>query len=383
MIACNSLPSTPSPAVVGRTASRGPAADIAAMLVGRSVAMQRLRAAVAMVAPTNASVLICGPSGSGKEVVARAIHALSPRSNAPCVALNCGAIPRELIESELFGHEKGAFTGAHSQYRGRIEEADGGTLFLDEIGDMPADMQVRLLRVLEDRRIQRIGGRGSIAVDARVIAATHRDIDAAIDNGSFREDLFYRLAVFPIIVPALAERREDIPDLVAHFAARTPQGRHIRFTDEALARLAQHDWPGNVRELRNLVDRAIILFSGGVIGAAEVEAMLCRRGRMSGIEMQTVWDATDVVAAVADMAECAAQPAADSIEPVATPPQPLPELPTPGADPVDLAALVAGVEQQFIFDALRRTAGNVSETARFLGLQRTTLIGKMQKYGIN
>ena len=161
--------------------------------------------------PATASVLLTGPSGSGKEVAARAIHAASTRAKAPFVAVNCGAIPRDLLESVLFGHEKGSFTGAHAQHIGKFEEADGGTLFLDEIGDMPADMQVKLLRVLEDRAVQRIGGKGQIAIDVRIVAATHRDIDAAIDAGAFREDLFYRLAVFPIDLPSLAERASDLP----------------------------------------------------------------------------------------------------------------------------------------------------------------------------
>jgi sigma-54 dependent transcriptional regulator, flagellar regulatory protein len=259
-------------------------ADLDAMLVGRSQAMERLRNAVRLVAASDASVLICGPSGSGKEVVARAIHMLSPRAGRANVALNCGAIPRDLIESELFGHEKGAFTGALAQYRGRIEEADGGTLFLDEIGDMPADMQVRLLRVLEERRISRVGGRGSIPVNVRVIAATHRDIDAAIDAGSFREDLFYRLAVFPIIVPPLAERAEDIADLVTHFLGRSAQGRRVKFTAGALARLAAHNWPGNVRELRNVIDRAVIIYAGQSVDSDQIEAILYRRGRLGNAE---------------------------------------------------------------------------------------------------
>jgi sigma-54 dependent transcriptional regulator, flagellar regulatory protein len=352
--------------------------DLATILVGTSPAMQRLRTAVRMVAASDASVLICGPSGSGKEVVARAIHALSQRKSRAHVALNCGAIPRDLIESELFGHEKGAFTGALAQYKGRIEEADGGTLFLDEIGDMPADMQVRLLRVLEDRRIARVGGRGSIPVDVRVIAATHRDIDAAIDAGSFRED---RLAVFPLIVPALNERLEDIPALVAHFLGKVPRARRVTFTADALTRLAAHGWPGNVRELRNVVDRAVIIYAGQAIGAAQVETILFRRGRLTMAETSAVWDATDRLAEIMPQLG-AASPLAETVTHITTAAAPRPVLPEPQADPVDLGTLVADVERNFILDALSRTAGNVSEAARLLTLQRTTLIGKMQKYAL-
>jgi sigma-54 specific flagellar transcriptional regulator A len=183
---------------------------IAALLIGDSMVMREVRAQIAQVGPSDAPVIVTGPSGSGKEMVARAIHACSRRAAAPSVAVNCGAIPRDLIESELFGHEKGSFTGAHVQRAGRFEEADGGTLFLDEIGDMPHDMQVKLLRVLEERRVQRVGGRGAISVDTRIVSATHRDLDIAIEEQRFREDLYYRLAVFPIDLPGLGERSEDV-----------------------------------------------------------------------------------------------------------------------------------------------------------------------------
>ncbi len=208
------------------------------MIIGEAPVMAALRRVVRQVAPSEASVLLTGPSGSGKEVFARAIHAMSPRSNKPFVAVNCGAIPKDLLESVLFGHEKGSFTGAHAQHKGRFEEADGGTLFLDEIGDMPAEMQVKLLRVLEERAVQRVGGRGQIGVDVRIVAATHRDIDAAIEAGDFREDLFYRLAVFPVEIPSLAERIGDVPLLAAHFIAQQPGRRPGR-----LHRGGPRGWP--------------------------------------------------------------------------------------------------------------------------------------------
>ncbi|HEY0325128.1 MAG TPA: sigma-54 dependent transcriptional regulator, partial [Allosphingosinicella sp.] len=277
--------------------AKGGKNPIAAFLVGESRAIKEVRLQVAQVAPSDASVIVTGPSGSGKEMVARAIHAASLRSEAAHVSVNCGAIPRELIESELFGHEKGSFTGAHAQHRGRFEEADGGTLFLDEIGDMPHDMQVKLLRVLEDRRVQRVGGRGAIPVDTRIVSATHRDLDTAIDEKRFREDLFYRLAVFPIDLPSLAERREDVAPLIQHFLAQHDNKRTgVRFNAAALDRLAGHDWPGNVRELRNLVERAGILFPEEIVGAEQVELMLLRRGRNGAAERAALWAATEMAA---------------------------------------------------------------------------------------
>ena len=282
-----------------------PPAQLEDMIVGDAAAMAALRRIVRQVAPSEASVLLTGPSGSGKEVFARAIHALSPRARKPFVAVNCGAVPRDLLESVLFGHEKGSFTGAHAQHKGRFEEADGGTLFLDEIGDMPAEMQVKLLRVLEERAVQRVGGRGQIGVDVRIVAATHRDIDAAIDTGAFREDLFYRLAVFPIEIPGLAERVGDVPLLIDHFLGQLPGRRpRVAFTAEAYARMAEHGWPGNVRELRNFVDRAGVMFAGRTIGADEAGALLVRRGRVSAIETRALWAAT---------APEAAAPAADEV----------------------------------------------------------------------
>ena len=339
------------------------------VLVGASAAMAELRRLIRQVAPSNVSIFVNGPSGSGKEVVARAIHAASDRGGRSYVPVNCGAIPRDLLESELFGHEKGSFTGAHAQHRGRFEEADGGTLFLDEIGDMPHDMQVKLLRVLEEKAVQRVGGRGQIAVDARIVSATHRDIDQAIDSGKFREDLFYRLAVFPIELPSLAERREDVPQLVRHFAGRDSD-RVARFSNAALDRLSAHGWPGNVRELRNVVERANILYPDQEVGAEQVELLLVRRGRLSVAERAALWQASEpaeLEAAPLPEAEPAARAEADPL--VIDP-----------ASGVDLRSVLAEIERRYIEQALDHSSGVVADAARMLSLQRTTLIEKMRKY---
>ncbi len=340
-------------------------------IIGASRPIAELRALVAQVAPSMASVLLTGPSGSGKEVAARAIHTASTRAKAPFVAVNCGAIPRDLLESVLFGHEKGSFTGAHAQHIGKFEEAEGGTLFLDEIGDMPADMQVKLLRVLEDRAVQRIGGRGQIAIDVRIVAATHRDIDAAIDAGTFREDLFYRLAVFPIDLPSLAERTSDLPVLIDHFLNSTPQGARPRFAETALARLAEHGWPGNVRELRNFVERATILFAGRMIGADEAGALLLRRGRVGAAERAALWQATEALAApIAEIVPI--RPDVD----VAAAAEMTRE------NPVALRDMLAEIERRYIEEALAASDGVIADAARMLSLQRTTLIEKMRKYDV-
>jgi DNA-binding NtrC family response regulator len=231
-------------------------------LTGRTAAMQEVRELVARIAPTDSTVLVTGESGTGKEVVARAIHRASTRSEQPFVGVNCAAIPSELLESEMFGHERGAFTGADRARRGLVEAADGGTLFLDEIGDMPAAMQAKLLRVLQERRIRRVGGTTEIPVDVRVLAATHQDLAALVRGGRFREDLFYRIHVIEIAVPPLRERREDIDELARTFVERHAQrmDRAVpRLTADFLTALARYDWPGNVRELENVMERAVAL----------------------------------------------------------------------------------------------------------------------------
>ncbi|MEY3704200.1 MAG: hypothetical protein RLZZ561_1820 [Pseudomonadota bacterium] len=317
-------------------------------LIGESAAIRALRGLIGRVAASDASVLVTGPSGSGKELVARAIHQASGRAGQAFVALNCGAIPAELMESELFGHERGAFTGASARRIGRFEEAHRGTLFLDEIGDMRFDMQVKLLRVLEDGLIQRVGGGAPFASDVRIVSATHQDIDGAIAANRFREDLYFRLGVVPIRVPSLAERVEDLPLLIAHFRQKRAGAPIARFDRDAMMRLMAHDWPGNVRELRNVVERADILFAGAVIGAGEVEVLLGLKAGQSAPHM-------------------------------ALPPQ---EDAPPIAEPIDLKDLIERVEQERIQNALDAAQGVISEAARLLTLKRTTLIEKMRKYGV-
>jgi DNA-binding NtrC family response regulator len=241
-------------------------------IVGRSPSLARLLEQLALVAATESTVLILGETGTGKELVARAIHDRSPRRERPLVKVNCAALPRELVESELFGHEKGAFTGATQQRRGRFELADGGTLFLDEVGELPLEAQAKLLRVLQEQEFERVGGTRTLRADVRLIAATNRDLGRRAEAGEFRPDLFYRLNVFPVTVPALRERREDIPPLIAHFLAKSARklGRSFEGVAPAFLERAQaYDWPGNIRELENVVERAAILSRGPVLDAMD------------------------------------------------------------------------------------------------------------------
>jgi len=248
-----------------------PARD--ASMVGESPALARVRQQIAQVAPTDSTVLILGETGTGKELVARAIHAASARSARALVSVNCAALPRELVESELFGHEKGAFTGAAQQRRGRFELAEGGTLFLDEVGELPPEAQAKLLRALQEREFERVGGTRTIRADVRLIAATNRDLQSRVAGGTFRADLFYRLNVFPITLPALRERREDIPLLVQHLAEKAARrlGRSLEAVSPAfLARAEAHDWPGNVRELENVIERALIMSGGALLDGSDL-----------------------------------------------------------------------------------------------------------------
>ncbi len=245
-----------------------------AAMIGKSPAMLKLKSMIAQVGPTDSTVLIQGETGTGKELVARAIHDASARRERPLVKVNCAALPRELVESELFGHEKGAFTGALQQRRGRFELADGGTLFLDEIGEMPLEAQAKLLRVLQERELERVGGTRTLKVDVRVIAATNRNLQAQIDDGRFRADLYYRLNVFPLAIPSLRERRDDIPLLIEHFASRISRklGRPAMLPSRFVELAASYPWPGNIRELENLVERALILGDGHARDAEELFA---------------------------------------------------------------------------------------------------------------
>lgn len=253
-------------------------------LVGQSPAMQRLRELIETAGPTNSRVLIGGENGTGKELVARAIHAHSTRSDHPFVAVNCAAIPETLIESELFGHEKGSFTGATSMKRGQFEQADGGTLFLDEIADMSLNTQAKVLRALQEQQFTRVGGTKLMKVDVRVLAASNKDLEKEISKGLFREDLYYRLNVVPIVVPPLRERRDDIPALVRHFMKTHVEEQGLRMKEvspEAMAVFQQYEWPGNIRELRNLIERLMIMVPGFVIDASQ--AALSLQGRTTGV----------------------------------------------------------------------------------------------------
>jgi two-component system, NtrC family, nitrogen regulation response regulator NtrX len=313
-------------------------------IVGESPAIKLLLKTIDKVGPTPARVLITGENGTGKELVARALHRRSSRAHRPFVEVNCAAIPGELIESELFGHMKGSFTGAIADRAGKFEQADTGTLFLDEIGDMSLAAQAKVLRVLEDGVLTRIGGSRPIAVDVRVIAATNKNVESEISAGRFREDLYYRLNVVPITVPPLRERREDIPLLVRYFAA-TIAGRESaqprRFTPEAIERLTSHDWPGNVRELRNTVERLLILAAGAEINSSDVDRLV-GRVRDSGL---TGAEATVFTA-----------PTFESFKEQA--------------------------ERAFIHAKLREFDWNVSETARALDMPRSNLYKKIERYGL-
>jgi len=338
---------------------------------GISPAIGALRQLIEQVAGFDTTVLVLGESGTGKEVVSRAIHQRSPRRDGPFVAINCGAIPPDLLESELFGHEKGAFTGALSARKGRFEMAEGGTLLLDEIGDMSLPMQVKLLRVLQERSFERVGGNQTIRCNVRVIAATHRNLEERIGEDKFREDLFYRLNVFPIEVPALRERIEDIPALVETIAAqlaRTGRGE-VRFTAEALQALAGYPWPGNVRELTNLVERLAVLHPGGLVRVQDLPA------RYRGDPPAVAATGADEERPLSGL-PASAPSAAPANGKAAESPAQLPD------DGLDLRDHMASIELKLINEALERTQGVVAHAAQLLGLRRTTLVEKLRKYGI-
>ncbi|HEU4382898.1 MAG TPA: sigma-54 dependent transcriptional regulator [Anaeromyxobacteraceae bacterium] len=301
-------------------------------IVSKSATMQRMFELAQAAARSNSTILVLGESGSGKEVLARAIHAESPRAEGPFVPVSCAALTESLLESELFGHEKGAFTGAVARRKGKFEAAHGGTLFLDEVGDISGKLQLDLLRVLEDRRFHRVGGTELIEVDVRVIAATNKDLKRAVAEGTFREDLFYRLNVIPIVLPPLRERREDIPLLVSHFLERlsTEVKKDLSgVSAEAMAVIMAHEWPGNVRELRNVLERGAVVATGNVIQAADLG--LSRPG---------------------------APAAPEAVAPVS----------------------LEEVEKRHIAEVLQHTGGNVSQAARILGIDRVTLYNKMRKF---
>jgi sigma-54 specific flagellar transcriptional regulator A len=337
--------------------------------VGQSGPMQRVNALIRQVAPFDSSVLVLGESGSGKELVARTIHECSPRRDKPFVAINCGAIPAELLESELFGHEKGAFTGAINTRKGRFELAEGGTLFLDEIGDMSLPMQVKLLRVLQERVFERVGGNRPQRCDVRIIAATHRDLEGAIERGTFREDLFYRLSVFPLEMPPLRQRLEDLPALIGEFNQRLLQRglSSVKFSPSAMNALCQHAWPGNVRELSNLVERMAILMPQGEVRAADLPEKY--RG------VHTV----EEVSGAALIAMMEAEP--EAAQPMRFGGDGDPSVLPQGG--LDLKDHLAGIEIGLIRQALDSANGVVAHAAKLLRVQRTTLVEKLRKYGLS
>ncbi len=343
------------------------------LLVGKGRGIQEVRRLIGQVAETDANVLILGESGTGKEVVARAIHELSARSAGPFVPINCGAIPAELLESELFGHEKGAFTGAIAARRGRFELAQGGTLFLDEIGDMPLPMQVKLLRVLQERQFDRVGGGKAVQADVRVIAATHRDLEAMIRTQAFREDLYYRLNVFPIETPPLRDRADDIPLLLQELLNRHAEQHKgiIRLTQRAMESLIQYAWPGNVRELSNLIERLLILYPNQIVDVADLPGRYRLLPCEPRDERLTEMDERDALAAVFQ--------SPPELDPGIAMPLPM-QLPQEG---VNLKEMLADLEVELIRQALESQDGVVARAADLLSMRRTTLVEKMKKYGMS
>jgi two-component system response regulator PilR (NtrC family) len=318
-------------------------------ILGRSAAIEEVRALVEKVAPTRTTVLVTGESGTGKEVVARAIHDRGERRDQPFVAINCGAIPEGLIESELFGHEKGSFTGASDAKAGLFEVAGSGTLFLDEVAELPPHLQVKLLRALQERRVRRVGGKADIAVDARIVAATNRELQEEVAAGRFREDLFYRLNVIQLRMPPLRARREDVPQFLAHFLARftVEAGKaEMRFSPDAERRLCEYAYPGNVRELANVVERAVTLADGPEIGLADLPPAL---------------------RAPAGAAPAAPAPAGG-------------DLPDAG---MDLQAHLDEIERRYLEQALARSGGVKTDAARLLSLTFRSLRYRLAKYGID
>lgn len=317
-------------------------------IVGNSAEVTKVKDLIAQVATHDASVLIYGESGTGKELIARNIHALSNRNNEPFIAINCGAIPADLLESELFGHEKGAFTGAVAIRQGRFELANNGTIFLDEIGDMPLLMQVKLLRVLQEKTFERVGGNKTLQTNVRVIAATNQDLSQRIAEQQFREDLYYRLNVFPIQVPALRDRQEDIPLLVEHILLNLAQKMPIcTFSTNAMQKLLEYKWPGNIRELINLLERICIMYPEQTITAAQLPNDLQRA-------KHSLFSLDEVIMVKPDLS----------------------------ASGFDLKQHLEAIEVALINEALQKAQGVVATAARILGIRRTTLIEKMRKYQI-
>jgi sigma-54 dependent transcriptional regulator, flagellar regulatory protein len=389
------VPSAPFPSRPVAARAESPNAALVHLPSGTSAPIRAVNHLIRQVSAFDSTVLILGESGTGKEVAARAVHDCSPRHDRPFIPVNCGAIPSELLESELFGHEKGAFTGALSARKGRFELAEGGTLFLDEIGDMNPAMQVKLLRVLQERTFERVGSCHSQRCDVRIIAATHRNLEESIAKGTFREDLYYRLNVVPIEMPPLRERGADLPILIKTLSERiTASQRHIiRFSPAALAALQQYRWPGNVRELGNLIERLTIQCSGQEVGVDDLPARyrpadwsashleptasehsLADTGvtLISGISFGETPQLPAAADAEAATSETSASPAPEMADLLF-------ELPAGG---MDLRSHLETLERRLITRALEAAEGTVAQAARLLGLRRTTLVEKLRKYGL-
>ena len=351
------------------------------MIDGESGETKSLRNLIGMVSQTDSTALILGETGTGKDIVAQAIHKCS-KKKGPFVTVNCAAIPSELLESELFGHEKGSFTGADKLRKGRFEQSSGGSLFLDEIGDMPLALQAKLLRAIESKSIQRVGGAEDIKINLRLICATHRDLEKKVESGEFRADLYFRINVLPINVPSLAERRTDIPSLLIKLkdSLNIEKSSQPIFTPDAITALTKHNWPGNVRELKNVIERACIIFPGQEITSSNVFENLLRLKVPTVLEEQNaIWDMT------ADLSEINDIEFDDSITN-----NPEDFLPHPKNyknwftfyDEIDIRRHLQDVEIILIEQALEKTNGKIALAADKLKLRRTTLIEKMKKYSI-
>ncbi|MDC3095925.1 sigma-54 dependent transcriptional regulator [Alphaproteobacteria bacterium] len=354
--------------------------NIRSLISGKSKQTDELIKLIQMVSKTNSTALILGETGTGKDVIARAIHSSSLK-NGPLITVNCAAIPSELLESELFGHEKGSFTGADKLRKGKFEQSSGGSMFLDEIGDMPLALQAKLLRAIENKTIQRVGGSTDIKIDLRLICATHRDLEKKVESGEFRADLFFRINVLPIQVPSLAERRDDIPDLVFNLLKNvdTEDEFKPKFTTDAITALTRHNWPGNVRELKNLIERACILFQGQEVTSTNVTENLLRLKAPNTIEEQNeIWDVTSELIDEVEFGDN------DDEE------NKIDNLPHPNNykdwftfyDEIDIRRHLQDIEIILIEAALEKTNGKIANAADILKLRRTTLIEKMKKFSI-
>jgi len=368
--------------------------------------IRALRELIKTLGPSDSTVLILGESGTGKELVAKALHECSSRAKGPFIPVNCGAIPKDLLESELFGHKRGSFTGAISDRKGRFQLADKGTLFLDEIGDMSMDLQVKLLRVLQERKVDPVGSLGAIPIDVRVIAATHQNIESLIDEGRFRKDLYYRLNIMPVEVQPLAERVNDIPVLIEHFAKQQAQGAKapISISQASMELLSNYDWPGNVRELSNLIDRYTTLYAGQEVDLRSVPVSMvpagikklmgldcigvANRNQLGNIEtkpsarkLKFVKEENFRLSSIKtkDKESSILDSPIDQVQRVIALAQGGQDFPDEG---VELKQRLLEIETHLIREALSKAKGNVSKTARLLSLQRTTLIEKINKYGI-